>query len=216
MIHQNISELKKELGSVKLVVVSKYRSMEELNEVYASGHRLMGENRVQELRNKFEEMPKDVEWHMIGHLQKNKVKYIAPFIAMIHSVDSESLLKEINKQAAKHERVIPVLLQVHVAQEETKFGLDSEELSQLLNSDIWQTLNNIEVRGLMAMATNTKDMSQVSKEFSEVKQMQDRLQLMDLPKQFRLEELSMGMSSDYKTAIDAGSTMVRIGSKVFE
>jgi pyridoxal phosphate enzyme (YggS family) len=157
MIHQNISELKKELGSVKLVVVSKYRSLEELNEVYATGHRLLGENRVQELRNKYEEMPKDVEWHMIGHLQKNKVKYIAPFIAMIHSVDSEGLLNEINKQAAKHDRRIQILLQVHVAQEESKFGLSADELTQLIESDVWTGLNNIEVKGLMAMATNTGD-----------------------------------------------------------
>lgn len=214
MIHQNISDIKKELGPVKLVVVSKYRSLEELQEVYQTGHRLFGENRVQELRDKQLALPKDIEWHMIGHLQKNKVKYIAPFIALIHSVDSIALLKEINKQAAKHNREIPVLLQMHIAQEDTKFGLDRSELDELLGSEDLKQSTNVKIVGLMGMASNTTDQEQVAKEFQALKTLFDELKSGSYP-QTEMKELSMGMSGDYMLAKNAGSTMVRIGSKVF-
>lgn len=214
MIHQNISDIKKELGPVKLVVVSKYRSLEELQEVYQTGHRLFGENRVQELRDKQLALPKDIEWHMIGHLQKNKVKYIAPFIALIHSVDSIALLKEINKQAAKHNRVIPVLLQMHIAQEDTKFGLDRSELDELLGSEDLKQFTNVKIVGLMGMASNTTNQEQVAKEFQALKTLFDELKSGSYP-QTEMRELSMGMSGDYILAKNAGSTMVRIGSKVF-
>jgi PLP dependent protein len=215
MIHQNISDIKKELGSITLVVVTKRRSIEELQEVYQTGHRIFGENRVQELRDKYEEMPKDVEWHMIGHLQKNKVKYIAPYITMIHAVDSLSLLKEIDKQAKKHNRVIPVLLQIHIAKEESKFGLDKLSVLDLLDNENLPLFQNISVQGLMGMATFTEDAEQIKEEFAGLKSLFEELKSKNLPSNVSFEQLSMGMSGDYLIAKNCGSTLVRVGSKVF-
>lgn len=215
MIQQNISDLKKELGASKLVVVSKYRSLEELQEVYNTGHRLFGENRVQELRNKQAEMPDDIEWHMIGHLQKNKVKYIAPYISLIHSVDSLALLSEINKQAARYDRTIEVLLQIHIAQEDTKFGLSPEEAIELLQTNELGGLSNIRIVGLMGMATNTSNTDQVRSEFESLKSLFDKIQANFNNEQIQMRELSMGMSGDYKIAVECGSSMVRVGSLVF-
>lgn len=201
--------------NVKLVAVSKTKPVKDIMVLYEQGQRIFGENKVQELTEKHGQMPKDIEWHMIGHLQRNKVKYIAPFVALIHAIDSLKLLKEINKQAAKENRVIPCLLQMHIAEEDTKFGLDRAELSELLESDIYKEMQHISIHGLMGMATFTDDTEQVKREFTGLKRLFDEVKAQYFADQPQFTELSMGMSGDYELAIEAGSTMVRIGSLLF-
>ena len=211
-ITQNLNDLKKTLKSgVTLVAVSKTKPTEAIVEAYNTGHRVFGENKVQEMTGKWEQLPKDIEWHMIGHLQRNKVKYMAPYVSLIHGVDSLKLLAEINKQALKHERTIDCLLQMHIAQEDTKFGLSEEELTALLVSDQFKAMNNVRIRGLMGMATFTENEAQIRSEFQFLKAQFDSLKK-SLPE---VDILSMGMSGDYKIAMDCGSTMVRIGSSIF-
>lgn len=199
----------------KLVAVSKTKPNEDLLEAYKAGNRIFGENKVQELAKKAESLPKDIEWHMIGHLQRNKVKYIAPFVYLIHAVDSIKLLKEINKQAAKNNRVINCLLQVHIAKEESKFGFDANELLQVVQDSELSSLGHINIIGLMGMATNTLNQKQIQLEFRGLSTLFNDLKKTDLPNNVLMKELSMGMSGDYKLALKEGSTMVRIGSSIF-
>jgi PLP dependent protein len=197
-----------------LVAVSKTKPIDMIREVYGSGHKIFGENYVQELEEKYKALPKDAEWHFIGHLQSNKVKYIASFVSLIQSADSLKLLKEINKEAKKNNRIIDCLLQVHIANEETKFGFSFEECELLLKSEELKSLENICIKGLMGMATLTENENQIRKEFRSLKIFFDSLKDFRLPSSdFRL--LSMGMTSDYKIALDEGSNMVRIGSAIF-
>jgi pyridoxal phosphate enzyme (YggS family) len=197
------------------VAVSKTQPNSKILEAYSAGQRAFGENKAQELKQKYEDLPKDIEWHMIGHLQTNKVKYIAPFVSLIHSVDSLKLLEEINKQAAKASRTIACLLQVHIADEETKFGFDETEVMELLSNESFITFNHIRVEGLMGMATFSDDENKVRNEFKKLKTIFDHLQKSPLPKQIEMKNLSMGMSSDYKIAIQEGSTLIRVGSSIF-
>lgn len=207
-ISENIKHITAQIPEqVTLVAVSKTKPNALLLEAYDAGQRDFGENYVQELIDKQEQLPKDIRWHFIGHLQSNKVKYIAPFVYLIHGVDSLSLLKEINKHAQKNNRVIDCLLQLYIAQEETKFGLDFKEASQLLLSDEFKELKYISVKGFMAMASNTNHVEQIKKEFASLKTFS--LQFPDL------NILSFGMSGDYKLAIEEGSTMIRVGSSIF-
>lgn len=210
-ICENITELKREIGNVQLVVVSKYRSLDELQQVYACGHRVFGENRVQEMVEKQEQMPEDVEWHLIGHLQRNKVKYIAPFVSLIHSVDSFKLLRAINKEAVKNNRTISFLFQMHIADEETKFGLSNKELEEILGSSEYNELTHVKCEGLMGMATNTSDKEQVKQEFEGLAELFNKHKT-----EQNWEVLSMGMSGDYPLAVEAGCTHIRVGSKVFK
>lgn len=199
----------------RLVAVSKTKPMAAIMELYEQGQRIFGENRVQELVEKEEGLPKDIQWHLIGHLQRNKVKYIAPFVAMIHSVDSLKLLKEIDKQALKQERVIDVLLQFHISEETSKFGLSLEEAVQLLESEDYTAMANIRIVGVMGMATFTDDQKQVREEFRELKSIFDQLKAQYFAENDSFKEISMGMSGDYPLAIEEGSTLVRIGSLLF-
>ncbi len=215
-IIENLTKIKQELPqNVKLVAVSKTKPVETILQVYNAGHKIFGENKVQELVAKYEQLPKDIEWHMIGHLQTNKVKYIVPFIAMIHSVDSLKLIQEINKRAAKVNRVIDCLVQIHIAQEETKFGMTYEQAEELFASGELKKYPYVNIRGLMGMATNTDDMQQVRKEFRGLKQFFDRVRKQYFYDKPDFNELSMGMSHDYKIAVEEGSTIVRIGSLIF-
>jgi pyridoxal phosphate enzyme (YggS family) len=216
-IAENIKSLKNELETiqVKLVAVSKTKPVEDILQAYDAGQRVFGENQVQELVEKYEQLPKDIEWHLIGHLQTNKVKYIAPFITLIESVDSIKLLQEINKQAIKNKRVIDCLLQVYIADEETKFGLGFDEVIELLRSEEFTELKNIRIRGLMGIATNTDSEKQIKDEFYELDTFFDGIKQSYFRKEDSFDELSMGMSSDYKIAIEHGATMVRLGSTVF-
>jgi pyridoxal phosphate enzyme (YggS family) len=198
-----------------LIAVTKTHPVEVLQQAYSSGLRIFGENKVQELISKAEVLPKDIQWHLIGHLQSNKVKYIAPFIYMIHSVDSFKLLQEINKEAKKNKRVIACLLQVYIANEDTKFGLDTQELTNLLLHPELEQLENIQIQGLMGMATNTSDQDQVRKEFRYLKNLFKSLAETIEKKNVTWKEISMGMTSDYRLAVEEGSTMVRIGSAIF-
>lgn len=199
-----------------LVAVSKTKPKEDLMEAYEAGQRDFGENKIQEMTDKWESLPKDIRWHMIGHTQRNKVKYMAPYVHLIHGVDSPRLLKEINKQALKNDRIIDCLLQVHIAQEETKFGFDREEVHSLLESDLFKELKNVHVRGLMGMATFTDNEEQVKAEFQTLKALFDYVKnesgILD---HHQFDTLSMGMTGDYKIAIEQGSTMIRIGSAIF-
>ena len=202
-------------NSVQLVAVSKTKPDEMILEAYNSGQRIFGENKVQDLAAKSPRLPDDIQWHFIGHLQRNKVKYIAPFVSMLHGVDSLKLLIEINKQAAKNERIIQCLLQFHIAEEETKFGLDLKEAEELITDERFVQLENIEIAGVMGMATYTDNMEQVRKEFRKLKQ-----HFLFLKEKYFLnnpafKEISMGMSADYQIAIEEGSTMIRIGTKIF-
>lgn len=211
-IKENLSELNKQLPStVSLVAVSKTKPVADIREAYEAGQRIFGENRIQEMVNKYEVLPKDIEWHMIGHLQRNKIKYMAHFVDLIHGVDSLKTLQEIDKQAKKHQRVIKCLLQVKIAREETKFGMDAETVSSILNSDLVQSMKNVKIQGLMGMASFTADLSAVSKEFSTLKSLYDQLN----NDGHQLTVLSMGMSGDYMTAIENGSNMIRVGSAIF-
>ncbi|MEH6305888.1 YggS family pyridoxal phosphate-dependent enzyme [Olivibacter sp. CPCC 100613] len=216
-ISDNLQKIKQETDSVgvTLVAVSKTKSVAAIQEAYDAGQRIFGENQVQELRDKYELLPKDIEWHMIGHLQTNKVKYIAPFIKLIHSVDSLKLLQEINKQALKHNRTIDCLLQIYIADEETKFGLAYDEAIELLRSDDFGTLKNIRIVGLMGLATNTDNEKMIREEFYELKTLFNGIKVSFFRKKAHFNELSMGMSSDYKIAIEQGSTMIRLGSTIF-
>ena len=196
--------------NVTLVAVSKTKPVEDLMEAYNAGQRIFGENKIQEMSDKFEEMPKDIQWHMIGHVQSNKVKFMAPYVALVHGVDSQKLLKEINKQGEKSDRIIPVLLQVFIADEETKFGFDANELSEIFNSDIVENYKYVKIEGLMGMATFTDNQEQIKQEFTTLKTHYDQYAAAH-----NLTILSMGMSGDYKIAMDCGSTMIRIGSSIF-
>lgn len=216
-IKSNIKDLLTELNNTKakLIAVSKTQPIEKIREAYEAGHRIFGENKAQEMTAKYQSLPKDIEWHMIGHLQSNKVKYIAPFVALIHSVDSIKLLEEIDKQGKKAGRIIPCLLQVHIAREETKFGFDADEVISLLSGSSLLELKNIEIKGLMGMATFTQNEDLIRKEFRSLKILFSDLKEHKLPTNMRMEELSMGMSSDYKIAVQEGSTYVRIGTAIF-
>lgn len=217
-IAENIQQIVTEISpAARLIAVTKTKPVEMLMEAYQAGFKRYGENKVQEMVGKYEQMPKDIEWHLIGHLQSNKVKYMASFVAMIHSVDSLKLLQEINKQAAKNNRVIDCLLQVFIAQEETKFGLSEEELGELLLSEELQLMQNVRIVGLMGMASNTDDEDQVRLEFRGLKQLFDKLnaRAADFPANVDLKEISMGMSGDYPIAVEEGSTLVRVGSAIF-
>jgi hypothetical protein len=214
-----LEELKQYLSEygVQLIAVSKTKTTEDILQVYQSGIRDFGENKVQEMTSKYQELPKDIRWHLIGHLQTNKVKYIAPFVSMIHSVDSIKLLNEIDKQAEKNHRKIDYLLQIHIATEESKYGLSIDECRNLIISDEWQRLKNVRLRGLMTMATNTNNEEQIQKEFLTVSSFFDELKAKfdkdsDVVK---CDILCMGMSSDYKLAVHCGANMVRIGSLIF-
>lgn len=222
-IKQNLNNIKSQLPAhVTLVAVSKTKPVADLMEAYNAGQRIFGENKIQEMTDKWEVMPKDIEWHMIGHVQTNKVKYMAPYVSLIHGVDSLKLLQEINKQAAKNNRVIDCLLQVYIAEEESKFGLDEQELEEMLTRVYEQceakqvqndkeNYKNIRIVGLMGMATFTENKNQIEKEFKHLKTIFDKFTIHN--SQFTI--LSMGMSGDYQLAISCGSTMVRIGSSIF-
>ncbi|MCH3885147.1 YggS family pyridoxal phosphate-dependent enzyme [Tenacibaculum aquimarinum] len=211
-IKENLLEIKQLLPeSVTLVAVSKTKPIADIQEAYNAGQRIFGENKIQEMVTKFDALPKDIEWHMIGHLQRNKVKYMAHFVDLIHGVDSFKTLKEIDKQAKKHNRVINCLLQARIAKEDTKFGLSFSEIEQILTSEDFSALKNINVVGLMGMATFTDNQQQLQNEFLSLKNFFEELNTQNL----ELKTLSMGMSGDYKLAIENGSTMVRIGSSIF-
>ncbi|MHA3788864.1 YggS family pyridoxal phosphate-dependent enzyme [Flavobacterium hauense] len=214
-IQSNLNEIKASLPThVTLVAVSKTKPVSDLMEAYNAGQRIFGENKIQEMAGKYEEMPKDIQWHMIGHVQTNKVKYMAPFVSLVHGIDSLKLLAEINKQAKKNDRLIDCLLQMHIAEEETKFGMDESELNELLASDEFRQMENIKVTGLMGMATFTEDETQIKKEFTHLKTIFDGLSGLSTVN-CQPTTLSMGMSGDYNIAIECGSTIVRIGSSIF-
>ena len=211
-IADNLQQIKSTLPKdVSLVAVSKTKPVSDIQEAYNAGQRIFGENKIQEMAEKYEVLPKDIQWHMIGHLQRNKVKYMASFVDLIHGVDSFKTLKEINKQALKHDRVIHCLLQVKIAQEETKFGLETLDVTQILNSEEFKELKNIKISGLMGMASFTDDLDQVKSEFQTLKNLFNTLVI----NQQELTTISMGMSGDYQLAIQEGSTMVRVGSAIF-
>lgn len=216
-IKNNITKFSTLLASrgARLVAVSKTHPVERIQEAYEAGQRIFGENKVQEMTEKQPLLPPDIEWHLIGHLQRNKVKYVAPFVALIHAVDSLRLLEEINKQAEKCGRTIPCLLQVFIASEETKFGMDAEEVRAMISSDSVEKLTHVRIDGLMGMASLTDNQSQVRAEFRSLKNLFDELNRTSLPPNVRMKELSMGMSSDYTIALEEGSTLVRIGTAIF-
>ncbi len=213
----NINKIKTELAgtSARLIAVSKTKPMSAVQEAYDSGQRDFGENKVQEMTEKYEALPKDIRWHMIGHLQRNKVKYIAPYVHLIHAVDSVRLLREIDKEAAKNDRIISCLLQIHIAEETTKFGFDKNDLQYFLENGELEALTHIKVCGLMGMATLTQDTTQISKEFEGLKVLFDEFSSKFHFSNFELTELSMGMSGDYQYALGHGSTMIRVGSSIF-
>ena len=208
-----VSNIKRLLGeipsTVELVTVSKTKSNEEIMQAYNAGQRVFGENKIQEMTRKYEELPKDIQWHMIGHVQSNKVRYMAPYVSLIHGVDSLKLLKEIDKQAHKNNRIIDCLLQIQIADEESKFGLSIEACHQLI--DMAHIYRYVNIKGLMGMATYTKDQNQIAREFEGLKKLYDQL----IHQNIHLEILSMGMSGDYPIAIQKGSNMIRLGSKIF-
>ncbi|MGG5507295.1 MULTISPECIES: YggS family pyridoxal phosphate-dependent enzyme [unclassified Myroides] len=217
IIAENLKRIKAELPTeVSLVAVSKTKPNAAILEAYEAGQRIFGENKIQEMTDKYEALPKDIAWHMIGHVQRNKVKYMAPFVALIHAVDSLRLLVEIDKQAKRNNRVIACLLQLFIADEETKFGLSEDELFELLNSDEFKALTNIKIQGLMGMATFTENQDQIKQEFSTLHAIFEKVQINynHLPN-VACDTLSMGMSNDYPIAIASGSTMIRIGSTIF-
>lgn len=214
-IQSNLNTIKATLPEhVTLVAVSKTKPVSDLMQAYESGQRIFGENKIQEMVDKYEEMPKDIQWHMIGHVQSNKVKFMAPFVSLIHGVDSLKLLQEINKQALKNNRIIDCLLQIYIAEEESKFGLDENELNELLFSPEFKEMKNIRILGLMGMATFTEDKNQIKKEFTHLKSIFDSIKKIKT-ENCNLNTISMGMSGDYQLAIECGSTMVRIGSSIF-
>ncbi len=220
---QRMSSIQSRLDSIlsslpqgtRLVAVSKYHPVEMIMEAYEAGHRIFGESHVQELQEKRSQLPADIEWHFIGHLQTNKVKYIAPFVRMIHSIDSLPLLQTVEKEAAKHERCINCLLQFHIATEETKFGLDLDEARQLLESAEYKAMQHVRICGVMGMATNTDDMGLVRREFATLHDIFETLKKDYFSGSNAFCEISMGMSHDYKIAVEEGSTLVRVGSSIF-
>lgn len=216
-IADNLSKLMKELNSlgIKLVAVSKTKPIEDLQEAYNAGQRIFGENMVQEMVEKYEKLPKDIDWHLVGHLQTNKVKYIAPFVSLIQAVDSMKLLQEIDKQALKNNRIIDCLIQVYIADEDTKYGLGFDEVIELLRSTEFQELKNVRIIGLMGIATNTDNTKHIKDEFYELQMFFKGVKQSFFRQEESFKELSMGMSADYKIAIELGSTMVRIGSTIF-
>ncbi len=213
-LKENLAQVLAQINNqAKLIVVTKTQSLESLEAIYNANYKVFGENKVQEMASKYELLPKDIEWHLIGHLQTNKVKYIAPFVSMIHSVDSISLLEEINKRALQNNRIIDCLLQIHIGQEETKFGFSESEALNLIRNNELGTLKNIRIVGLMGMASFTENLTQVRNEF---KMLNDFFKICQI--QFNetfFNQLSMGMSGDYQIAIEEGSTIVRVGSAVF-
>jgi PLP dependent protein len=218
MLAENIRLIQDELSKfphVKLIAVTKTKPIEMLLKAYQIGLREFGENKVQEMLPKYEALPKDIHWHLIGHLQSNKVKYIAPFVHLIHSIDSLKLLQEVDKQAQRCGRVIDCLLQIYIAKEESKFGLDEKELIGLLESQDFISLKNIKIKGLMGMATNTDNTTQIREEFKQLKKLFDKIRQTYQGNNIDFQEISMGMSSDYQMAIQEGSTLIRVGSKLF-
>lgn len=215
-ITTNIQQLRSSLpDGVSLLAISKYQPIEALQEAYDAGQRMFGENHIQEMAAKAAVLPKDIEWHFTGHVQTNKIKYMAPFVSLIHAVDSFRLLREINKHAAKHDRTIDCLLQIHIAQEETKYGLTIDGCRQLLATEPWRELHNVRITGLMAMGSNTDDMEQVRREFRQMKQLFNELKDAYFAEESSFAQLSEGMTDDYPVAIEEGSTIVRIGSMIF-
>ena len=215
-IADNLQQVLNELPEgVRLVAVSKFHPNEAIEEAYRSGQRVFGESKVQEMTAKYESLPKDIEWHFIGHLQTNKIKYIVPYVALIHGIDSYKLLVEVNKQAEKAGKVVNCLLQLHIAEEETKFGFSFEECRDMLAEGEWKTLSNIQLCGLMGMATNTDDNEQIEKEFCSLSSFFKEVKDSRFADTEAFRELSMGMSHDYHQAIAAGSTLIRVGSKIF-
>ena len=216
MIKENLNIVRATVPSnVTLIAVSKTKPVSDLQEAYDAGQRIFGENKALEMRDKHQQLPDDILWHFIGHLQTNKIKYIAPFVTLIHAIDSLSLLEAVNKEALKNNRVIDCLLQFHIAQEETKFGLDLEEAEALLQSETYKDLKNINICGVMGMATFTDDAAQVRDEFKSLKNIFDKLKENYFKDKESFKEISMGMSDDYPIAIEEGATMVRVGSKIF-
>lgn len=202
-------------AEVRLVAVSKFHPNEALEEAYAAGQRIFGESHVQEMTQKYESLPKDIEWHFIGHLQTNKVKYMAPYVAMIHAIDSYKLLAEVNKQAAKAGRVIPCLLQIHIAREETKFGFTFDECRKMLQAGEWKALKHTSIAGVMGMASNVEDDEQIEREFCSLNTFFKEIKHAFFADSVDFKEISMGMSHDYPLAIRNGSTLIRVGSKIF-
>ena len=215
-IASNINDIRKQLpAQVRLIAVSKFKPAEDILEAYEAGQRLFGENKAQEMTAKHEVLPKDIEWHFIGHLQTNKIKYIIPFVTLIHSIDSANLLEAVNKEARKHDRVVDCLLQFHIAQEETKFGLDMDEARALLDSDTFKQMENVRICGVMGMATFTDDEIEIRKEFKHLREIFETLRQDYFAGQPQFKEISMGMSEDYPIAIEEGATLIRVGSKIF-
>lgn len=214
-IAANLKKVKEEIGAATLVAVSKTKPLEDIQAAYDAGQRIFGENKARELEEKAEKLPEDIQWHMIGHLQSNKVKYIAPFVSLIHSVDKMKLLKEINKRAKQNDRVIDVLLQIHIAKEESKFGMDEDEVRELLQNEAYKQLENIRVVGLMGMATFTENEARIKSEFNYLNELFQQIKNDYFSEQADFEVLSMGMSGDYPIALSCGSNMLRIGSAIF-
>ena len=216
MIKENLKKIRTTIpNGVTLVAVSKTKPVEDLQEAYDAGQRAFGENYPLEMRDKHEVLPNDIQWHFIGHLQTNKIKYIIQFVTLIHSIDTANLLEAVNKEAKKHDRVVDCLLQFHIAQEETKFGLDLNEARELLDSEMFKTMENIRICGVMGMGTFTDDMEEVRKEFKYLKEIFETLKKDYFAGQPQFKEISMGMSEDYPIAIEEGATLIRVGSKIF-
>lgn len=215
-IQTNLKEVLNDLPQdVRLVAVSKFHPAEAIQAAYDAGQRIFGESKVQEMDEKHGKLPEDIEWHFIGHLQTNKVKYIAPYVALIHAVDSYKLLVEVNKQASKANRIIPCLLEIHIAQEESKYGFTFESCRTFLQEEAWKELTNVRIEGVMGMATNTDDENEIRKEFESLHKFFNELKKNYFKEKPYFKEISMGMSHDYKIAVAAGTTMVRVGSKIF-
>ena len=216
MIRENLEKIRATVPEgVTLVAVSKTKPVSDVQEAYDAGQRVFGENHALEMRDKHEALPKDIQWHFIGHLQTNKIKYIIPFVTLIHSIDTANLLEAVNKEARKHDRVVDCLLQFHIAQEETKFGLALDEAKQLLESELFRQMESIRICGVMGMATFTDDEVEIRKEFKHLKAIFDTLKQDYFADQPQFKEISMGMSEDYPIAIEEGATLVRVGSKIF-
>jgi pyridoxal phosphate enzyme (YggS family) len=211
--HQIVNELKP--YHARLVAVSKTKPEADIQAFYDIGQRIFGENKVQEMADKYENLPKDIQWHLIGHLQSNKVKYIAPFVSMIHSIDSLRLLAEVDRQAQRNNRTIRCLLQIHISDEETKFGMNGSEVDALLSDESFISFKNIEIAGLMGMASNTTDTVKIASEFAALKKLFDSLKMHYFLNKSSFKELSMGMSSDYQIALEYSATLIRIGSSIF-
>lgn len=216
MIKENLEKIRATVPEgVTLVAVSKTKPVSDLQEAYDAGQRVFGENYPQEMRDKHEVLPQDIQWHFIGHLQTNKIKYIIPYVTLIHSIDTANLLEAVNKEAKKHDRVVDCLLQFHIALEETKFGLDLDEARQLLDSEAFKQMENVRICGVMGMGTFTDNMDEVRKEFKHLKSIFKTLRKDYFANQPQFKEISMGMSEDYPIAIEEGATLIRVGSKIF-